>query len=413
MALGTSILRSDITVGQRETTTGRAARGGTGTAGQRNLIDFAGIRRALRQHWKALVASMLAGVLLAGLWSLTQTKLYAAEASGIVSTGTTENIGLGMAADSFAKSKATQYKVLAESAVVRDAALKEAGLEPGAGSVAVAVPLDTAELRFRVVRDNPEDAAKLANAYVTALSGSVADIENQTTGGAEPEKDQAQSIVKILPFVRAEAPTAPSYPPTALAVAAGLLIGLLGGLAYTALRSLYDRRIRSVATLEEDFGLSVVGIIPMHSRAGTRRLGTMQDARRRDSQSKPLLATSEAIKGLRTNLQFMNPDDPPRVICITSPLPSEGKSTVAANLAESIAAGGQDVVLIDGDLRRPTVARSFDLVENVGLTDAVVGRADLADVIQDIPDTPGMRVLGAARSRRTPRRSCPPTGSAP
>lgn len=397
MALGTSILRTDITVGQRETTTGRTARGGRGTAGQRNLIDFAGIHRALRRHWKALVASMLAGVLLAGLWSLTQTKLYAAEASGIVSTGTTENIGLGMAADAFAKSKATQYKVLAESAVVRDAALKEAGLEPGAGSVAVAVPLDTAELRFRVVRDNPADAAKLANAYVTALADSVSDIENQTTDGSEPEKDQPQSVVKILPFVRADPPLAASYPPTALAIAAGLLVGLLAGIAYVALRSLYDRRIRDVATLEEDFGLPVVGIIPMHSQAGTRRLGSNQDARRRDAQSKPLLATTEAIKGLRTNLQFMNPDDPPRVICITSPLPSEGKSTVAASLAEAIAVGGQEVVLVDGDLRRPTVAKSFYLVEDVGLTDVVVGRADLHDVIQEVPDTLGMKVLGAGQ----------------
>lgn len=364
-----------------------------------DLIDLAGIRRALRQHWRALLACMLVGVLVAAAWALTREKRYSAEASGIVSAGPTDNVGLGMAADSFAKSKATQYKVLAESPVVREAALKEAELEPGAGSVTVAVPLDTAEIHFRVVRENPQDAARLADSYVSALAESVSDIENQTLGSSNRKGDQqaTESVVKILPFVKAETPTAPSYPPTTLALAAGLLVGLLAGLAYVFVRGIYDRRIRSVTTLEEDFGLSVVGTIPVHSGAGTRRLGGSADARRRDSQSKPLIATSEAIKALRTNLQFMNPDDPPRVIVITSPLPAEGKSTVAANLAESIAAGGQDVVLVDGDLRRPTVAKSFELIDNVGLTDAVVGRADLDDVLQDIPDTPGMRVLCAGQ----------------
>ena len=89
-----------------------------------DLIDLAGIRRALRQHWRGLLACMLVGVLVAAAWALTREKRYSAEASGIVSAGPTDNVGLGLAADSFAKSKATQYKVLAESPVVREAALK-------------------------------------------------------------------------------------------------------------------------------------------------------------------------------------------------------------------------------------------------------------------------------------------------
>lgn len=361
-------------------------------------VDIVMVRRALRRHWRAVLALVVVGLLAAWLWAALQTKLYASDASGIVTTGPTDNVGLSVAADNLAKSKATQYKVLADSPVVRDAALKIAELEPGRGSVSVAVPLDTPEIRFQVVRDDPHEAARLADAYVEALAESVADIENQSLPGqtsSRPSAGVSSSVVRVVPLLKAEAAQTASYPPTPLALAAGALLGLLLGLGYTAIRTVFDRRVRSVAVLEENFGLSVVGIIPAHDSQGSRRLVGVSDARRMHASNKPAMATSEAFKSLRTNLRFMNPDQPPRVIAVTSPLPAEGKSTVAANLAETLAAGGESVVLIDGDLRRPTVATSFDLVEGVGLTDAVVGRASVAEVLQEVPGVPSLHVLAA------------------
>lgn len=371
---------------------------GRGAADTKRGVDLVVVRRALRRHWRAVLAFVVAGLLASLVWATFQTELYASDASGIVSTGATENVGLSVAADNLAKSKATQYKVLAESPVVRDAALKKAGLEPGPGSISVAVPLDTPEIRFRVVRDDPFDAARLADAYVEALGDSVSDIENQSLPGAEssPRTSGAvRSVVRVVPLLKAEANEAPSYPPTPLALAAGALLGLLLGLTYTAARTIFDRRVRNVAVLEEDLGLSVVGLIPVHGGQGSRRLVGVQDARRIHDKNKPAMATNEAFKALRTNLRFMNPDHPPRVIAVTSPLPAEGKSTVAANLAETVAASGDQVILIDGDLRRPTVATSFDLIEGVGLTDVVVGRARVDEVLQDVSGTPNLKVLAA------------------
>lgn len=354
-------------------------------------INLDAFRRSVRQHWRAVLASAAIGLILSALWCLTQPKMYTSDAIGVVSVGATDNIGLGMAADSFAKSKATQYKALADSRVVQDDALAKAGLKPGPGGVTVAVPLDTAQLRVSVTRNNPKDAQALADGYIAALADSVSNIENQNLPGVEKTTSSPQSVVKFLQFVPAQTPTSASYPPVRLALAAGLLLGLLGGLAYCAVKAIADRRIRSIAVLEEDFGLSVVGTIPIQAgRAKTesRLVDQLVDG-------KPDFRIVEAFKELRTNVQFMNPDHPPRVFAVTSPLPAEGKSTVAANLAITLAESGQKVTVIDGDLRRPTVARSFGLVEGVGVTDAVVDRAQIADVVQPVPGHPNLQVVGS------------------
>ena len=76
---------------------------------------------------------------------------------------------------------------------------------------------------------------------------------------------------------------------------------------------------------------------------------------------------------MRTNLQFMDVDHPPRTIVVTSPLPSDGKSTIACNLALTLAASGKPVVLVDGDLRRSTVAKTMGLPGGAGLSDVLSG----------------------------------------
>jgi capsular exopolysaccharide synthesis family protein len=90
----------------------------------------------------------------------------------------------------------------------------------------------------------------------------------------------------------------------------------------------------------------------------------------------------------------MNIDNPPRVIVITSSLPGEGKSVIAMNLASSLAASGTRVVLVDADLRRPTLIHKLGLVDGAGLTDVLVGRAKRADVLQSVGRTGNLQVMG-------------------
>jgi capsular exopolysaccharide synthesis family protein len=108
-------------------------------------------------------------------------------------------------------------------------------------------------------------------------------------------------------------------------------------------------------------------------------------------------AMAEALRELRTNLSFLDVDQPPRIIVVTSSMQAEGKSTVTANLAVTMAAAGENVVVVDGDLRRPTLVDVFNLVPGVGVTDVLTGTAQLADVLQPWGALPNLSVLGSGR----------------
>ncbi len=103
------------------------------------------------------------------------------------------------------------------------------------------------------------------------------------------------------------------------------------------------------------------------------------------------------MRELRTNLQFIDVDNPPRVIVVTSSVPGDGKSTVSVNLASSLAAAGQWAILIDCDLRRPVIADIFGMSHDVGLTDVLAGSGRAAGCgaspLRDIP----LAVVGAGR----------------
>jgi capsular exopolysaccharide synthesis family protein len=105
--------------------------------------------------------------------------------------------------------------------------------------------------------------------------------------------------------------------------------------------------------------------------------------------------SSEALRKLRTNLRFMNVDEPPKVIVVTSPKPGDGKSTISANLAAAIAISGQRTVLVDADLRRPTLGTSFGLVDSAGLTDVLTGVVHVQDVLQRVAEHPNLALLSS------------------
>jgi capsular exopolysaccharide synthesis family protein len=117
--------------------------------------------------------------------------------------------------------------------------------------------------------------------------------------------------------------------------------------------------------------------------------------------SEDLGDAAEAFRHLRTNLRFVDVDKPPRSIVVTSANPNEGKSTVSANLARMTAAAGQPTVLIDADLRKPSIASTFDLDPTVGLTQVLAGDVALGDVLQDTR-TPNLQIITAGRLPPTP-----------
>lgn len=108
----------------------------------------------------------------------------------------------------------------------------------------------------------------------------------------------------------------------------------------------------------------------------------------------PKSVAAEAFRILRTNLQFTNPDRPLKSLLVTSPTVGDGKSTVTANLAVSFALSGRKVVVVNADLRRPSVHKLLRVADGVGLTSVLVGQASVDEALRDT-EIPNVRLLTA------------------
>jgi capsular exopolysaccharide synthesis family protein len=350
-----------------------------------SLIDYLSV---VRSYWTGVVLLVAMATAAAFGWYLMQPRIYEAESSGIVLTGSSENLSLSVAGDSLAKSKAKSYKSVGESVLVAERVISALGLSESpqtvSGTVTVNIPVESAQIQVKAVSAEPARAQAVADAWVAALAEQVHEIEKaNATPGSEP-------VSKIVPLAKASVPAAPVSPKLGLALGLGAAGGLLLGLMYAVVRSRIDRRVRSASEIERRFHLPVVGTLPrdkLLAEAGRDRV----DASRVD----PTHATGEALRELRTNLSFIDVDSPPRILLVTSSVPSEGKSTVISNLAVTMGASGEDVIIVDADLRRPTLHKIFDIVGEAGVTDVLTGRADIDDVLQDWGPMPNLKIMAS------------------
>ncbi|MEJ3404866.1 polysaccharide biosynthesis tyrosine autokinase [Rathayibacter sp. YIM 133350] len=332
-------------------------------------MELSDYLRILRAYWVGILVLTLVGGAAAFGWATLQSPRYAANASGFVTAGTSDNLALASAGDALAKSRAKSYVDLAKGRATAERVIGDLGLDTTPSAlitrISVSQPLDTVLIEVTAQAGTPTGASALADAWIAALAAEVKSIE----GGED------SLSLRVVPVEAAAVPTSPVFPNTRLAIALGLLIGLAVGVAYAVVRNQLDRRIRSASAVEKQFGLPVVASIPTAPQLAVSRYDPTAVAN--DMRNTPY---GEAFRKLRTNLQFMDVDNPPRVIIVTSPNEHDGKSTVAARLAMTASAGGQPVILVDGDLRRPTVAERFGIEGAVGLTDVLVGTAKVVDV---------------------------------
>jgi succinoglycan biosynthesis transport protein ExoP len=209
----------------------------------------------------------------------------------------------------------------------------------------------------------------------------------------------------------AEAPTlprAPIRPRVPVNVLLGFVAGLVLGIGAAFGREMLDRSVKTQADLE-GLGLMFLGLIPAISRDGVKKSKYYGYGRRRRKQEKedaielnadlivhqaPLSGPAEAARAIRTNLRFMAPDEPFRILLVSSASPSEGKTTVASNLAIAMAQAGQKTLLLDADLRKPRIHRIFGKSNDAGLTVALLDRSILTDELV-ATDVPNLSVLPA------------------
>jgi len=183
------------------------------------------------------------------------------------------------------------------------------------------------------------------------------------------------TIVSILEVAAPSPPDEPTYPSRARFLGGGLLLGGLAGFGLAWLRELMDQRLKSVDEISDVLQLSVLGMVPHMDVAGDRsRAGQLV------SQA-PRSSVAEAIRTLRTALHFGLAGHDVKVIAVTSPVPGDGKSTMASNLAIAMAQADQRVLLIDADLRKPTQHLIFNASAEKGLASVLGARLPVSEAI--------------------------------
>jgi capsular exopolysaccharide synthesis family protein len=170
------------------------------------------------------------------------------------------------------------------------------------------------------------------------------------------------------------------------------ILGLAAGVMVCFLLESLDTGMRNVAEVEGILELPSLAIIPRFRR--TPETGAQSVAvRNLISLSQPKSQFAEAFRSLRTSLLLSSAGHPPKYILLTSATPAEGKTTASINLATVLAQGSARVLLIDADLRRPTVHERFGLSARVGLSSVLTGSTPLENSLQSIKEVPNLDIL--------------------
>ena len=198
---------------------------------------------------------------------------------------------------------------------------------------------------------------------------------------------------EIEPIDPAYAPLGPTLKPRTSILITDTFVMLVFGVILAFVMESLDTGLRSVAEIEAVSGLPSLALIPRARRSVSDESSLSTAMRNLGTLSSPKSQFSEAFRALRTSLLLSVAGGEPKVILLTSATPSEGKTTVSINLACVLAQRNVRVLIIDADLRRPTVHHRFGLNGKVGLTSVLTGSVSLEDAIQTIPEIPQLDVL--------------------
>ncbi len=220
-------------------------------------------------------------------------------------------------------------------------------------------------------------------------------LEEQYQTALIREADRVQDVAILQAAITPSQPINPM--PMIRRGVIGIMLGLILGVVFAVVAETLDTSIGTIEDVQEYTGTQVVGLIPYINVEDVRsslerRGGKVEDERTVQRKAQlvayfdPQSTLAESYRILRTNIDFVTVEKGAKCLMITSSTNQEGKSTTSANLAMSMAQFGQRVLLVDGDLRRPTLNRLFGLEREPGLTEVIIGNFGWRDVVRTVTD---------------------------
>uniref|UniRef100_A1UBH0 non-specific protein-tyrosine kinase n=1 Tax=Mycobacterium sp. (strain KMS) TaxID=189918 RepID=A1UBH0_MYCSK len=341
-----------------------------------NLREFV---RLLRARWMAVCVTTLITFLGAVAVTMLTTPLYQSSTRLFVSTTSGSTLADTYQGNRFSQERVISYAELLMGETLAQRTIDKLGLDMTAQAlqenVKAGAKPDTVLIDVAVLDQSPVRARDIANTLSDEFVAMVRELET-------PE-DGSSPDARVVVEQRASIANKPVIPKTARNIVFGLGLGLLLGVGLAVLRDTLDNTVKDRQALEDVTGAGVVGNIPLSKdRRKQAAIGFESDNS----------GIAEAFRKLRTNLQFLAVDNPPRVIVLTSSVPHEGKSTTAINIALALAEAEHNVVLVDGDMRRPMLHKYLGLVGPVGFSTVLSGGASLSEALQNTR-FPGLTVL--------------------
>ena len=331
-----------------------------------SLQDFL---KLLRSRWLTICVTIVVGVLGAAAITLLTTPLYQATTRLFVSTSSAASVTDIYQGNLFSQQRVASYTELLTGETLVQRTIDKLGLDMTAEAlrknVKASAKPDSVLINVSILDKSPIRARDIANAMSDEFVVMVRELETPENG--------ATPNARVVVEQRASIPEKPVIPKTARNIGIGLALGAVLGSGLALLRDRLDNTVKDGETLQAITHVGLVGSIPADKELRN------EPAISFDNDNS---AIAEAFRKLRTNLQFLAVDNPPRVIVVTSSMPNEGKTTTAINIALALAEAEHNVALVDGDMRRPRLDKSLDLIGSVGFSTVLSGGASLSDVLQ-------------------------------
>ncbi len=347
---------------------------GAGAKPESDGMTLSGLFGILRKHIITIIITfcVVLGAVI-GLTALspveytTTSQLFATynDSSDGTANSSEQNSG-----SSYIMSQIKSYPALTTTQSVLQPVIDHLGLHTTVGQlkgqISVTNPTNTAFVNISVTDGDPAQAANIANAVAKSLSSVV---ENTLYASG------SRSSVKLSVVQPATVPSSPSSPKWKLNILIGIVGGLVLGVFAALLKDVLSKRIQDGDEVGEFIDAPIIGRIAEEEVLNSTKPVVV---------SEPGSPVAEDFRRIRTNLSFMAPveDTNCRLIVVTSTGASEGKTTMSVNVAAALAENGAKVLLIDADLRHPSVSNKLDMDGSAGLTHVLSGQASVKDVVQ-------------------------------
>jgi capsular exopolysaccharide synthesis family protein len=332
-------------------------------------MTFREFLSVLGARWRITALSLLVVVAATAVQTMLTPAVYSSTAKIFLSATQPPSAGSGNQATTYAVSTddLARYLDVLNAPSVIEPLRGRLGLAPGTPlSVSGEVAPTSNIMTITATGGDPVLLARIANEAGPVL----ADVATKKFSPLLAANGQA---VEATPITPATVPSEPLSPNAKRNLMIGALLGLALGIGLALLRHTLDTKVRTADDIKALSPRPILGDLPLVKSAKNGLLSLESDPHGRHAES---------IRRLRTNILFVDVTTGGHSFVVTSSVPGEGKTTTTINLALAMADAGSKVLLIDGDLRNPSVARTMGLDGAFGLTTLLLGQADPEDVVQ-------------------------------